>query len=246
MLQSLSCTYTIRWLLFQHRLEQLHFFPLQLLITWTTQVEVHLLVVLVNLVVFCALKQWLFHQKYVEYYSCWKNIALRLHMNVFCQWNYLRSHISRRPASVKKVLINICMCRQTKIYNHRVHWFLVSQHYVFRLQVPVHYPVLMHVSQTFQKPLHESFYLDLWKIPFILKLLSNLPSESCGKAGPPIKPTLRHKLNSMIRTHSQVLKCSDGSCLSWLSIHSQDFPFHFLQQKCFVWKMLLLQIFWGL
>ena len=243
MLQGLFCSYTIWWLLSQHHFQQFHFLLFQLIISCGTEIEIHVFVVFVNLVVFCALKQWFFHQKNVENDSCWEYVTLGLNMDVFGQWDDLRSNISRGSTSVKQVLVDICMSGQTKIDNYWVHWILISEHYIFWLQISVHYSVLMHVGQTLQKSLHECFYLQLGKISFILKLIEYLPSEFCGKVVPLIKPPLRRKSNSMIQTHFQVLKYFDRSGFSLLSINWQDFLCHSLLRKCFAWKMLSLRIF---
>ena len=165
-LQGLSGRDSFAWICNKHAFQELKLLFLQFWVNTVAQVEIHLFIIFVNLVVFCPLKKWFSHQENVENYSGWENVALRFNVDVFCQRNNLRCNVTWSSATIKQIFWNVCICGKPKIYDNGLHRILIPEHNVLGLQVPVHGSVLMHVGQAFQKAFHESFYLSFGKVAF--------------------------------------------------------------------------------
>lgn len=70
-------------------------------------IEFHLFILLIDLVVFSAFEKSFASQKNVENNSRRKDIALGLNMLIFIQLDDLRGYVTRSPASVEQVFVNV-------------------------------------------------------------------------------------------------------------------------------------------
>ena len=98
-------------------------------------------------------------------------------MTVFSQSYDLRSHISWCPATVEQILLLVSVRSQTKIHNDWTQRKIVSKHDVLRLEVSMHYTLLMHGCQTRNQSKDTLFDLSLSKVTVaLLNTMEKLPA----------------------------------------------------------------------
>ena len=80
----------------------------------------------------------------------------------------LRSHVTRRAASDKQILLRVCELGQSEIRNRTLETTLGPEKNVLRLQVPMHDLLAVHFLETLQDG--EDGSLDLHRPELVLRL----------------------------------------------------------------------------
>lgn len=93
------------------------------------------------------------------------------------QSNDLRRNVARGTTSKEKVLLDICVGGQPEIDDDWLHWSLISEHDIFRLDVSVHDPPLVHMRQPWNKAEHALPHLSRGEVPVsFLDPMEQLPT----------------------------------------------------------------------
>lgn len=90
----------------------------------------------------------------------------------------LRCNVSWCPTPEVKVLLLVAICSKTEIYDDRLQR-ISSEHDVLRLEISVHDPFFVHMSESIQKSCHYCLDFCLGKAPFVV--FDNLKQSLASK-----------------------------------------------------------------
>ena len=142
-----SCD-SLLWIGYQHFLEQVHAFRFDVLVEGALQLEIHLLVFLVDLVIPLTLKECFLCEQDMEYNSQGKDIAFWFHMLTVSHRDDLGGNKTWRSAPSEEIFLLIGMTRQSKVNNDRFQRKGILAHNVLRFEITMGDPVLMHLRHS--------------------------------------------------------------------------------------------------
>lgn len=99
-----------------------------------------------------------------------KHVACRCKSWFCCHFGNLRCHKSWCSASVKNVIIGMCQCGESKIYQNTFNLFLISasDHDIIWFYIPMNYVFAFQLNQSLQNLVHDSFLSFNWETSFTI------------------------------------------------------------------------------
>ena len=132
----------------EHSSEEVKCLSIYILVDGGAEIEFQFFIVIVDLFTFLSFKERSADEHDVEDGSKRKYIAFRLDMVSLVKGGHFGGNIARGSASIEHVIIGVGICSQAEIDNDGHESGLSSQHDVFRLDVAMHDPIVMHFLKT--------------------------------------------------------------------------------------------------
>ena len=129
---------------FEHSSKEVKSLGIHIFVKRTVEVELHLLVVLVDLISSFPLKELLPHKQDMENGTQWKNVAFWFYVISFLDGCNLRGNIAWSSASVKNVVFSVSIRGKAEINDDWIKACFSSKHDVFGLDISMHDSVVMH------------------------------------------------------------------------------------------------------
>ena len=177
--QGLGSTHSAFWVGHKHVLEQLQSFRVEAGVSLSFEVELHLLVLLVDLLVFGSFEDRLSGEEDMEDDSCRKDVAFRFDVLALVELDDFGRNVAWSSTPEEEVFLEIGEGGKSIIDDDRRHGSGGSKHDVFRLQIAVHDPLAVHLPHPAQQAVHE--LLDLALSEETIRLLDPVEELSSGQ-----------------------------------------------------------------